>query len=205
MFRRRDPLPIHRKAIASLWPEMGWRRSTRYLMFRIGRLPGTGYAIAGGIAWGAAMSFTPFIGLHILLSALGAWLSRCSIVAAVIGTVVGNPWTFPFIWIWLYKSGVAMGFGQTGVDAEAMDFTALFGAITEAMLRGDWAFIADTAMPVLMPMMAAAIPTSVIVWVTFFLLLKPVIERYKIAAYKRRQARAAELVDGIPEQTGEAA
>ncbi|MGJ3260714.1 MAG: DUF2062 domain-containing protein [Rhodospirillales bacterium] len=205
MFRRRDPVPVHRKAIASLWPKTGWRRATRYLLYRMGRLPGTGYAVAGGFAWGAAMSFTPFIGLHILLSILGAWLSRCSVVAAIIGTVVGNPWTFPFIWIWLYNSGVAMGFGQTVVDAEAMDFTALFGAVTEATLRGDWAFIGEYALPVLMPMMVAAIPTTVIVWVTFFLLLKPVIERYKIAAYKRRQARAAELVDGIPERTGEAA
>ena len=101
MFMRRDPLPIHRKALAAVWPEMGWRRSSRYLMVRIGRLPGSGQAIAGGFAWGAAMSFTPFIGLHILLSAIGAWVSRCSIVAAVLGTIVGNPWTFPFIWIWL--------------------------------------------------------------------------------------------------------
>jgi len=197
MFKRRVPLPVHRKAMASVWPEMGWRRAARYLMYRIGRLPGSGYAIAGGFAWGAAMSFTPFIGLHILMSAFGAWLSRCSIVAAVLGTIVGNPWTFPFIWIWLYKSGVAMGFGRHGVNAEAMDFSGLFGAITEATLRGDWAFIAENAMPVLTPMLAAAIPTSVIVWVTFFLLLKPVIERYKSAAQSRRTARAVELVDGI--------
>jgi len=205
MFKRRVPLPVHRKAMASVWPEMGWRRAVRYLMYRIGRLPGSGYAIAGGFAWGAAMSFTPFIGLHILFSSLGAWLSRCSIVAAVLGTIVGNPWTFPFIWIWLYKAGIAMGFGQRGVDAEAMDFSALFGSITEATLRGDWGYIADNAMPVLTPMLAASIPTTVIVWVTFFLLLKPVIERYKSAAQSRRAARAVELVDGIARKQGEAA
>lgn len=205
MFKRRDPLPVHRKAIASVWPEMGWRRSGRYMMYRIGRLPGSGYAIAGGFAWGAAMSFTPFIGLHIVISALGAWLSRCSIVAAVLGTIIGNPWTFPFIWIWLYKSGVAMGFGKIGVDAEAMDFSALFGAITEAMLRGDWTFIAESAMPVLTPMLASSIPTAVIVWVIFFLLLKPVIERYKSAALKRREARAAELLENVSAEQGEVA
>lgn len=205
MFKRRVPLPVHRKAMASVWPEMGWRRATRYLMYRIGRLPGSGYAIAGGFAWGAAMSFTPFIGLHIVLSAFGAWLSRCSIVAAILGTIIGNPWTFPFIWIWLYKSGVAMGFGQRGVNAEAMDFSGLFGSITEATLRGDWSFIAEHALPVLTPMLASAIPTAVIVWVIFFLLLKPVIERYKSAAQKRRAARAAELIDGLAGEQGEVA
>ena len=197
MFMRRDPLPIHRKALAAVWPEMGWRRASRYLMVRVGRLPGSGQAIAGGFAWGAAMSFTPFIGLHILLSAFGAWISRCSIVAAVLGTIVGNPWTFPFIWIWLYKAGVFLGFGKSGIDAEAMDFSALFGKITEAALREDWAYIAEHAMPVLTHMLVASIPSAIIVWVIFFLLLKPIIERYKSAAAARRTDRAVALIEGM--------
>lgn len=205
MFMRRDPLPMHRKALSAVWPKMGWRRAYRYLLFRIGRLPGTGSAIAGGFAWGAAMSFTPFIGLHIILSAFGAWISRCSIVAAVLGTIVGNPWTFPFIWIWLYKAGVFMGFGQQGIDAEAMDFSALFGNITEAALSGEWSFLIEKAWPVLKPMLMASIPTAGIVWVIFFLLLKPIIERYKSAAATRRSGRSVALLEGLPiEQEGTA-
>jgi uncharacterized protein (DUF2062 family) len=143
------------------------------------------------------MSFTPLIGLHILLSVLAAWVSRCSVVAAVIGTVVGNPWTFPFIWIWLYKAGVAMGFGQTGIDAEAMDFSALFAQVTQATLTGDWGYLLEGAWPLLTPMLVAAIPSAAIVWVTCFLLLKPVIERYKNGAAVRREQRAAQIIQQI--------
>ena len=196
---------MHRKAMAAVWPKMGWRRAYRYLLFRVGRLPGSGSAIAGGFAWGAAMSFTPFIGLHIIMSAFGAWVSRCSIVAAVLGTIVGNPWTFPFIWIWLYKAGVFMGFGQKGIDAEAMDFSGLFGNITDAALSGEWSYIVVNAWPVLKPMLMASIPTASIVWVIFFLLLKPIIERYKSAAATRRSGRSVDMLDGLPsEQEGTA-
>lgn len=205
MFMRRDPLPMHHKALAAFWPKMGWRRAYRYLLYRIGRLPGSGATIAGGFAWGAAMSFTPFIGLHIILSVFVAWIFRCSIVAAVLGTLVGNPWTFPFIWIWLYKAGVYMGFGQTGIDAEAMNFSALFSKITDAALSGDWVYLGENALPVLKPMLMASIPSAIIVWVIFFLLLKPIIERYKSAAAMRRSERSVALIDGLTsEQEGTA-
>ncbi len=197
MFQRRAPLTRLQRLRTSLWPQMGWKRAYRYLLYRIGRLPGSAYAIAGGFAWGAAMSFTPLIGLRILLSVLAAWVSRCSVVAAVIGTVVGNPWTFPFIWIWLYKAGVAMGFGQTGIDAEAMDFSALFAQVTQATLTGDWGYLLEGAWPLLTPMLVAAIPSAAIVWVTCFLLLKPVIERYKNGAAVRREQRAAQIIQQI--------
>jgi hypothetical protein len=35
---------------------------------------------------------------HFVLSALLAYIARANIIASAIGTVVGNPWTFPFIW-----------------------------------------------------------------------------------------------------------
>lgn len=197
MFSRREPLTMYRKVRGFIWPEMGWRRATRYVLTRIGRLPGSGTAIAGGFAWGAAMSFTPFIGLHIVFSIFGAWVTRCSAVAAAIGTIIGNPWTFPFIWIWLYKFGVALGFGQAAVDADKMDFSTFFANISDASMRGEWSFIFETAMPVLKPMLVASVPTAGIVWVIFFLLLKPVIGRYKKGLETRRQARTMALIESV--------
>jgi uncharacterized protein (DUF2062 family) len=84
---------------------MGWRRLGLYLLKRLTRLSGTPQGIACGFACGAAISFTPFIGLHIALSMLLAWLLRGNLIAAAVGTVVGNPWTFPFIWLATYKVG----------------------------------------------------------------------------------------------------
>jgi uncharacterized protein (DUF2062 family) len=200
MFQRRIPISRLRRVRDAFWPQMGWRRASQYTLYRIGRLPGSGYAIAGGFAWGAAMSFTPLIGFHILLAIFGAWLTRCSAVAAAIGTAVGNPWTFPFIWIGLYKIGIFMGFSVEGVDPDTMDFTSLFGHVTMAFFDRDWAYLADNAFPVLLPMLAASVPVAIIVWVIFFLLLKPVIERYKFAAHARRTRAKVAMIERLAKE-----
>ena len=78
----------------------------QYLTHRVVRIPGSSYSIACGLAFGAAVSFTPFIGLHFLISMGLAWVFRANVIAAAIGTVVGNPWTFPFIWLATYQTGI---------------------------------------------------------------------------------------------------
>ena len=54
--------------------------------------------VAAGVAAGAFTSFTPFMGLHFLFAALFAWAIRGNLLASALGTFVGNPLTFPFIW-----------------------------------------------------------------------------------------------------------
>ena len=51
------------------------------------------------------VSFTPLLGLHFLLAIIFAYMIRGNFIAALIGTVVGNPITFPFIWGLIYKVG----------------------------------------------------------------------------------------------------
>lgn len=81
-----------------LWPRRSFRRSTRYFVKRALRLQASPHAIAAGVSAGVFCSFTPFIGLHFILAIILAWLVRGNIVAAALGTAVGNPVTFPFIW-----------------------------------------------------------------------------------------------------------
>lgn len=81
-----------------LWPRRSFRRSAHYFMKRALRLQATPHAIAAGVAIGVFCTFTPFVGLHFLLAIVLAWLVRGNIVAAVIGTALGNPITLPFIW-----------------------------------------------------------------------------------------------------------
>ncbi len=105
MFGRRKPLPPHHRVWSFVWPRAGWGRASRYIAHRVRRLPGTPYRIAAGLASGAAISFTPFIGLHFVFGALLALLLRGSVVASAIGTAVGNPWTFAIIWPATYSLG----------------------------------------------------------------------------------------------------
>jgi uncharacterized protein (DUF2062 family) len=82
---------------------MGWWRLIIYYRHRVIRLSSSAQSIAVNMAGGSAMSFTPFFGIHIFVAMGLAWLLglRMNIIAATVGTFVGNPWTFPFL---LYSS-----------------------------------------------------------------------------------------------------
>ena len=77
---------------------MGWRRASRYTWLRIIRLSDTTHGIAMGLAIGSLVSFNPLLGTHFIQAIIFAWLLRANILCAFIGTFIGNPWTYPFIW-----------------------------------------------------------------------------------------------------------
>ncbi len=185
MFKRRDKPGIHERARDFIWPSLGWKRSTRYLVHRIGRLPGTSYSIAAGFACGAAISFTPFVGLHFVFGGLCAWLIRANVMAAIIGTAVGNPWTLPFIWTLIYNLGVWMGAGNNSASASELDFAMIFSSSMDAMLTFDMAYLFETAWPVLWPMFIGGVPAFAVVWVLFFIPLRPFIRNYQSKRRKR--------------------
>ncbi len=177
MFGRRNPLPVHHRVWSVVWPRAGWRRASRYIAHRLRRLPGTPYRIAAGVASGAAVSFTPFIGLHFVAAALLALLLRGTVVASAIGTAVGNPWTFPFIWTWIY----ALGQWLMGADA-ASDFPATL----------DLDYIFERPLDVLWPMTLGALPTAVVVWIAIFWPVRGAVAEYQHVRHRRirRKVRA---------------
>ncbi len=157
------------------------------------RLPGTPYSITAGFACGAAVSFTPFVGLHFVFGGILAWIIRGNIIASAIGTAVGNPWTFPFIWIWVYRLGIWLGAGEDSRTAEDLDFSELFGAVLEAMLNFNFSYLMDTAAPILWPMFVGSIPTAIFVWIAFYLPLKPIVASYQKRRHQRRSRRNAAM------------
>ena len=102
-------------------PSMGFYRTLRYYKLRMSRLNDSPYAVAAGFATGVAVSFTPFMGFHMVLAAFLVWVFRGSMMAMVLGTVLaGNPWTFPVIWYVTFQIGSAiLGFEKGGVVAPA--------------------------------------------------------------------------------------
>ena len=105
MFRRRQPKTLKHRMRDYVWPRIGLRRAWRYLMHRMLRIDDTSYGIAAGLACGVAVSFTPFVGFHFVLAALLAWMIRANIIASALGTLVGNPWTLPFFYVFTYEVG----------------------------------------------------------------------------------------------------
>ena len=76
-------------------------RIFRVLKMKIYRIRDFPEAVAIGLAWGMAVSFTPLLGLHLIICYLGTIIMRGNLIAATVGSVVGNPWTFP-IFFYVY-------------------------------------------------------------------------------------------------------
>ena len=81
------------------------RRFLSYYKLKLARLPASSYAISAGFACGSMVSFTPLLGFHFVLAVVFSYLLRANYIAALIGTIVGNPISFPFIWGLIYKVG----------------------------------------------------------------------------------------------------
>ena len=185
MFRRREKPSLSRRVTSVLWHSIGWRRWLIYLKHRLGRLPGTPYSIAAGFACGAAISFTPFVGFHFFLGGIWAWILRANILASAIGTAVGNPWTFPFIWIWLYTLGHWMGAGNADTAAQSLEFEVFFTGMFNGVLMMDMGYLVEHVWPVLWPMLVGAIPTMLFVWFLFYLPLNSLIHTYQLRRLRR--------------------
>ena len=175
VFKRRNERTVAQKLREVVWPSMGWRRSAIYLLHRLARLPGTPYSIAAGFACGGAISFTPFLGFHFLISMALAWTMRASMVAALIGTVVGNPWTFPFIWFATYQAGSWMlgiepGAGPAAAEIAAHPF--------------------ETLSPIFLPLLAGSLPVGVAAWFIQYWPLRALVAKYQKVRRHRLERRA---------------
>lgn len=164
-----------------IWPKQGWRRAGSYVAHRLRRLPGTPYRIAAGFASGAAVSFTPFLGFHFVLAALLALVLRGNMMAAAIGTVVGNPWTFPLIWTWIYSLGIWImgGNGSEGVSEEF--------SVSYLLMHPTHIF--DNFWQLFVPMVIGAVPTATLAWFLCFWPLRRMVDRYQTARLRRIQKK----------------
>ncbi|WP_372611503.1 DUF2062 domain-containing protein [Aquicoccus sp.] len=94
VFRRRDKRPIWKIVAEFFFPRGGWWRAAQYVRHRLHRLPDPPHKIARGIWAGVFVAFTPFYGLHFVISIILARLMHGNIVAALLATFFGNPLTY---------------------------------------------------------------------------------------------------------------
>lgn len=171
MFRRRTPRTKGQKLREFMWPSMGMKRLGRYYKHRMGRLPGTPEFIARGMAVGVAISFTPLVGLHMIIGTGLCWLLRGSLLAMVLGTLIGgNLWTLPFIWIASFKLGSAL-LGQDGTEfsVEGLSFQMLL----------------DNPAQLLLPMALGCVPMAAAAWAGSYYPTLSIVRKYKEARRAR--------------------
>lgn len=177
LFRRRSPLGIADRVRLALWPASSWKRSVNYLAKRVLRLSGSPHAIAAGFAAGVFASFTPFIFFHFIISFLVAFLVGGNILAAALGTAVGNPLTFPAIWLSSYKVGNLM----LGVEGGEVMADEISGSLASQPF--------DAILPLLRPLVIGGIPLGLGFGLAAYLIVLMAVKAYQRARRLRLEAR----------------
>lgn len=164
LFRRREAESFFERLRVSVWPRRSWSRSTRYIVHRVRRLSATPHAVALGFAAGVFAACTPFLGTHMMMAALLAWIVGGSIVAAVLGTFVGNPITYPLVWVGSYELGSFMLGG--GSERPKIDLSS-------------GVFQADQLWPIVKPMSLGALPIGLGLAALSYVLVRPAVKAYQ--------------------------
>lgn len=195
LFRRRHRRGFWTRVAEFLWPSQGFKRSIQYITYRVKRLPASPHAIAAGFASGAAVSFLPAIGLHFLLAFALAWLVRGNMIAAALGTAVGNPLTFPLFFSVAYRLGRQL-MGATQLPTpEELDFDVI--AEGEALIaQGVDTSTISQLLPMLKVTAVGAVPIATLAFVVFYFIVYKLATRFQAAREHRMSARFRPLPQG---------
>ena len=174
MFRRRVPLSFVGRVKEILWPRKGFSRLYSYLVQRLLRMPGSAYSLASGFACGVAVSFTPLVGFHFLLACGLAYFIRGNMATALLGTIFGNPWTFPIIFVLLHEIGERL-----------IHYFGLFSQLTIPE-KGD---VYGQFMAYFIPMALGGVLMFIASWVISFLICYWGIVSWREHRIKKRQKK----------------
>jgi hypothetical protein len=176
LFRAREKSSLARRMRIAVWPRVSWSRSAQYFKQRVVRMSGSPHAIALGIAIGSGVSFTPFLGFHIVLGIVIALLVGGNLVATALGTAFGNPLTFPLIWAGTYRLGKAM-LGTPPVRGE--------DNIPHSLAVRSF----DALWPIVKPMVVGAIPLGLLAAAVMYVLAYQAIRAFRAIRRERIAAR----------------
>ena len=141
------------------------KRASLFYFLKLIRVKDSKDKLAIGFACGSMVSFSPFIGFHFLLAVIFAYILRGNIVASLIGTFVGNPFTFPFIWMFIYKVGNMFFKNDQNFSLE-LTFQSLF----------------NQGYDILIPMMIGSLIVSIPIWFISYFTVK-----FLMTSFKRRK------------------
>jgi uncharacterized protein (DUF2062 family) len=185
LFRRRMPPNRIERLRTAVWPSNGWSRSIQYFTKRVLRLAGSPHAIAFGFAAGVFASWTPFIGLHMVMGVALAFVFGGNFVAAALGTVVGNPFTYPFMW-W---SSFTLGSRLLDSSPERVRFSEIADGLAHQPLAN--------LVPVLKPMTIGSLPLGIASAIVAYVIVLFAVQAYQSARRHRLAARRSEREQAV--------
>ena len=116
-------------------------------------------SVAIGLAWGVSVSFTPLLGLHLIICYSGTLIMRGNLIAATVRSVIGNPWTFPFFFYLAYKLGLNFIFSPLDVYEFKLSF------------------LIENFNKLFFPTLLGSLPIAIIMWFITYKISKNFLER----------------------------
>tara|TARA_E500000331_G_C17214862_1_gene695440 strand:- start:611 stop:1198 length:588 start_codon:yes stop_codon:yes gene_type:complete len=171
-----------------------FNRTKKYILLNLKRMKGSSHEIALGLACGISVSFTPFLGLHALFAITLAWVLRGSMAAALIGTLFGNPWTFPFIWYLSYEVGKLFILDSSNINQQDLfaslkhEMIVLFLLVKNIFLTTDYGLIKENfyTLNYIPTMAVGALPIALISWFLSYFTFESIINSYKKKLLKKK-------------------
>jgi hypothetical protein len=169
----------------------GMKPDLRGTARRLVNLRASPHEIALGCALGAFVSITPLLGVQTLLAMILAFALRASVPAAMVGTFVGNPLSWPFIWVSTYLTGLQMIGLEGSFDPSAVQrniqllWRALLDPspqILDATLSLFW--------PLLWPMLAGSLPIGLLTAAIVYYVSRNAVRGWRLRIMKRTLAAA---------------
>lgn len=176
-----------------LWALRYPHRWFQYLLFKMSRKNDAEDALAAGFAWGVAISFTPLLGFHLILTIIACKLHRKNIWAGITGTFIGNPVTFPFIWLFVYWFGLILfGHKYNGDLNDLHQLNQLSYYFRASVFNHDfdnfWN-IPRTILRDLMPLLKTMMLSSLILFIPIWLFTRYLVYMLLVSIRKNRKAR----------------
>ena len=198
VFRRRDKFGWGAWLREQVYPRSGFKRATRYVVYRMRRLPDQPHRVARGGFAGFFIGFLPLPGLQFLAAWGAARLVRGNVLAALLGTFNTNPVTTPFFavlamtlghWIMgieapLNGKYIGHAFGEAGRDLW-FNFLAMFGP-----QKTQWDGLIQFWNEIYIPYLIGALGPALILSTIAYYVTIPLVEAYQKARAATAQDRA---------------
>lgn len=147
------------------WPLSLVRLGSRLRFFwrKVLRVRATPHEVALGFAIGVFAACTPFLGVQTILACALAFLLRVSMPAAVLGTFIGNPLSWPAIWSASYVGGALLLGQDPTYAADHFSETAnVLGATLAAPSQDTFGMAVTNLSPIIEPMVVGGLLVGLI-------------------------------------------
>lgn len=179
-----------------VYPRSGFKRATRYVVYRMRRLPDQPHRVARGVFAGFFIGFLPLPGLQFLAAWGAARLLRGNVLAALLGTFNTNPLTTPpfavfSVWLGHWMLGIEAPLNgkyilsalENALHDLWFNFTALFGPE-----KAQWDGLIQFFNEIYLPWFIGALGPAILISGIAYYVTIPLVEAYQ----KARAAKAHE-------------